>query len=46
MQLLIAADLVPTKSNIDLFNKADIKALLGEELLSIWNSVDIFAYSI
>ena len=40
MQIIIAGDLVPTKSNIELFNSADLKMLLGEELLSIWNSVD------
>ena len=40
MQLLIAGDLVPTKSNIDLFNKADTISLLGEELYYIWNSAD------
>ena len=36
MQIIIAGDLVPTKSNIELFNSADLKKLLGEELLSIW----------
>ena len=46
MQLLIAADLVPTKSNIDLFNKADIKTLLGEELFSIWNLADVRIFNL
>lgn len=46
MNLLIAADLVPTKSNINLFNNADIKALLGDELLSLWNSVDIRIFNL
>lgn len=46
MQLLIAADLVPTKTNIDLFNKADTNSLLGEELLSLWNSVDIRIFNL
>lgn len=40
MQLLIAGDLVPTKSNIDLFNKANTSTLIGEKLLSLWNSAD------
>lgn len=40
MELLVAADLVPTSLNIELFNRADLKSLLGEELLSIWNSAD------
>jgi len=46
MILLIAGDLAPTKSNIDLFNHADTKALLGEELLFIWNSADIRIFNL
>ncbi|NFO31260.1 CapA family protein [Clostridium botulinum] len=41
MNLLIAGDLVPTPSNIHLFKKADINSLFGEELLSLWNSVNM-----
>ena len=40
MEILIAGDLVPTQSNIELFNNADVITLLGQELLSLWNSVD------
>lgn len=40
MDILIAGDLVPTQSNIELFNNADVITLLGQELLSLWNSVD------
>jgi poly-gamma-glutamate capsule biosynthesis protein CapA/YwtB (metallophosphatase superfamily) len=40
MKLIIGGDLVPTKSNKDLFCNADVESLLGEELLSIWNSAD------
>lgn len=46
MILLIAGDLAPTKSNIDLFNHADIKGLLGEKLLAIWNSADIRIFNL
>ncbi|MBP1924259.1 poly-gamma-glutamate synthesis protein (capsule biosynthesis protein) [Sedimentibacter acidaminivorans] len=46
MQLLIAGDLVPTQSNIDLFNKADTKSLLGDELHAIWNSVDMRIFNL
>lgn len=46
MQILIGSDLVPTNSNIDLFNKADIKGLLGEELLSIWHSSDFRIFNL
>ena len=41
MQLLIAGDLAPTQSNISLFNKGDVKSLLGDELLSLWSSADL-----
>lgn len=40
MKLLIAGDLVPTDSNINLFESADLKALLGEELLNLWQEAD------
>lgn len=46
MQILIAGDLVPTKSNIDLFNIADVKSLLGEDLFSLWNSADIRIFNL
>ena len=41
MQLIIGGDLVPTQSNIDLFSNGDVNALLGKELLSLWNAADI-----
>ncbi len=46
MELLVAADLVPTEVNIEAFNKAEIKALLGNELLSIWYSADIRIFNL
>jgi poly-gamma-glutamate synthesis protein (capsule biosynthesis protein) len=46
MQILIAGDLVPTISNIDLFNKADTKSLLGDELHAIWNYVDMRIFNL
>jgi hypothetical protein len=46
MQLLIAGDLVPTQSNIDLFINADINSLLGEELLSLWESADMRIFNL
>lgn len=46
MQLIIGGDLVPTQSNIDLFKNADITALLGEELLSLWNVADIRIFNL
>lgn len=46
MKMLIAGDLVPTKSNIELFSDADINALLSEGLLSLWNSADIRIFNL
>ncbi|MFA6866940.1 MAG: CapA family protein [Clostridia bacterium] len=46
MQLIIAGDLAPTQSNIDLFNKADTNSLLGEELSLLWNSKDMRIFNL
>lgn len=46
MQLLIAGDLVPTKSNIKLFNAADLHSLLGDELLLLWNQADMRIFNL
>jgi len=40
MELLIGGDLVPTQSNFNLFREGDVKSLLGEELLRIWQMAD------
>ena len=40
MKLIIGADLVPTKSNIEEFKAADAQALVGEELLSVLKDAD------
>jgi len=46
MILLIGADLVPTKSNIDIFVHGDITNLMGEKLLTLWNSADIRIFNL
>ncbi|AEB75394.1 CapA family protein [Clostridium botulinum] len=46
MNLLIGGDLVPTESNIDLFNNADIELLLGKELINIWGICDIKIFNL
>lgn len=46
MKLLIAGDLVPTESNISLFNNGDLNALLGKDLLSMWNSMDVRIFNL
>lgn len=38
--ILIGADIVPTKSNIEQFNKGDAEFLVGDELLKILNYAD------
>lgn len=40
MSILIGADIVPTKSNIEQFNKGDAAFLVGSELLKILNDAD------
>src|SRR5690625_3299638 len=46
MKLIIGSDLVPTKANIDLFNKGDVESLLGNELNEIWNSSDMRVFNL
>jgi len=46
MELLIGGDLAPTQSNIDLFSRGDLSKLLGAELLSLWNSVDMRIFNL
>lgn len=46
MQLLIAGDLVPTQSNMGLFNQADLPMLLGKELLALWHAADIRIFNL
>ena len=40
MSIIICADLVPTRSNQELFRSGDAQALIGEELLGIFNEAD------
>lgn len=46
MQLLIAGDLVPTKSNLELFQNANTSELLGKELSMLWNSAEIKVFNL
>ena len=45
-QLLIGADIVPTKSNADLFAAGDALSLVGEELLSRLRAADFVAMNL
>ena len=40
MSILIGADIVPTKSNIEQFNKGEAAFLVGSEILKILNDAD------
>ena len=40
MRILIGADLVPTKSNADLFSNGEVKELIGPELKNLLDSAD------
>ena len=41
MRIVIGADIVPTESNMHLFSEGNVKELLGEDLLNLWNSFDV-----
>ena len=40
MKIIIAADLVPTESNKELFNNADVDALIGSHLNNVLSEAD------
>ncbi|ELC8345400.1 CapA family protein [Clostridium perfringens] len=46
MEIIIGADIVPTKSNIDLFNNGDIDELIGNDLNVILNKADITCFNL
>lgn len=45
-QILIGADLVPTKSNFKYFKSGDIESLIGQELISKLNSADFTVFNL
>lgn len=46
MKIVIGADLVPTSSNEHLFNTADVKELVGEQILNVLNESDIRIFNL
>lgn len=46
MQIIIGGDLVPTKSNVKLFSESNLKSLLGNELLDIWDAADVRIFNL
>ncbi|MBR6040491.1 MAG: CapA family protein [Clostridia bacterium] len=46
MSILIGADLVPTQSNIDLFEAGDLESLIGSDLVKCLNNADYRIFNI
>lgn len=46
ISFIIGADLVPTKSNFDLFQRADINILIGSDLFNVLNSADFRIFNL
>ena len=46
MSIIIGADIVPTRSNFDLFEKGDALELVGQELLDILNKADFRIFNL
>jgi poly-gamma-glutamate capsule biosynthesis protein CapA/YwtB (metallophosphatase superfamily) len=46
LNILIGGDIVPTKSNLNLFSQGDVTALFGEELLSVLKAADMRIFNL
>ena len=46
MEIIIAGDLVPTVSNINSFKCGDMLDLLGDDILTLWNSADFRIFNL
>lgn len=46
MEIIIGGDLVPTESNKDLFENANLQELMGEKLLAIWQNADVRIFNL
>lgn len=46
ISIIIAGDLAPTKSNSDLFNRGDIAALIGENMIDLLNECDFKIFNL
>lgn len=46
ISLIIGADVVPTNSNKDLFEKAEISSLLGNKLEDLWHNADFRVFNL
>lgn len=45
-RIMIGADLVPTKSNFELFRDGDVKTLIGDELVSLLHGADFTIFNL
>lgn len=46
MKIIIGADIIPTEKNVELFNKADIKTLVGEKIITELKAADYRIFNI
>lgn len=46
IKILIGADICPTKTNFNLFSKADLKSLIGEDLIDLLHSADYTIFNL
>jgi poly-gamma-glutamate synthesis protein (capsule biosynthesis protein) len=46
VQIIIGGDIVPTESNLELFNSGDIEALIGGDLVDLLNGCDIRIFNL
>ena len=46
MSILIGADIVPTKSNYELFENADVNSLIGSELVDVLAGADFRIFNL
>lgn len=46
MNIIIAGDLVPTKSNEDIFSKGEVSTLLCNKLDSVWKEADVRIFNL
>lgn len=46
MDIIICGDLVPTRSNIELFDKGNVTELLGDKLLAVWSKANFRIFNL
>jgi len=46
VDIIICGDLVPTRSNIELFDKGNVTELLGDKLLAVWSKANFRIFNL